>query len=146
MLVFCTLLFGAGELAGAVFDWRTTRPGRYKKVMPVLLVAWALLRGGPSILRLIHRVTSGSTTTTAVPILRILPVYPPEAVKAGVQGPVRIEVMIEPDGRPRVMDLIEGDEMLYPAAKAAVEKWRFSAPTSDGQPAEQHAVLDVPFQ
>lgn len=67
-------------------------------------------------------------------IKHVPPAYPPEALAAGVQGAVIIQVRIEPDGRIRNARVLRSIPALDQAALDAVLQWEFEPPMADGVP------------
>lgn len=65
---------------------------------------------------------------SAMPVLRseVRVSYPEEARRAGIQGPVVMDLLIDPEGNVRKVTLVQGlDELLDSAATAAAEKFLF---------------------
>jgi len=78
---------------------------------------------------------------------KILPVYPDADRKAGVEGPVRLSMIILPDGT--VDDLVAlsaPDGGMAVAALLAVRRWRYIPTYLDDQPVEASLTVDVTFQ
>lgn len=69
-----------------------------------------------------------------------LPVYPPLAKQARIQGVVRFKVTIGTDGHVTDIFLINGHPLLVPAAQQAVRQWIYQP-----QPTEVVTQVDVPF-
>jgi TonB family protein len=67
------------------------------------------------------------TPETARPLVlkRGDPVYPPIAIAAHVQGDVKMQVVVGPDGKPVVAVIVSGPPMLNGAAREAVGGWTF---------------------
>lgn len=65
---------------------------------------------------------------------RVPPIYPLSARRRGIEGKVVLRAEIGADGTPSVVRVIRGSghPELDTAARAAVEKWRFRAPTGSG--------------
>src|SRR5208283_4557021 len=64
------------------------------------------------------------------------PAYPSAAKKAGIQGTVRLEVVIAKDGKVQDMKLRSGHPLLAKAAMKAVSKWRYPPSLLRGEPVE----------
>jgi len=58
-------------------------------------------------------------------IKRSTPVYPAIAEAAHVQGDVKLQVIVGPDGKPATVTVISGNGMLTGAARDAVRGWTF---------------------
>jgi TonB family protein len=58
---------------------------------------------------------------------KVLPEYPELAKRMGVNGKVKIEVVITPDGRVKSTRVIGGHPLLVQACQDAVKEWKFMA-------------------
>jgi protein TonB len=74
-----------------------------------------------------------------------MPVYPPLARAARVQGTVRLEGILGKDGRVRDLRVISGHPLLAPAALEAVRQWIYKPTFLNGEPVEVVAPIDVNF-
>ena len=85
--------------------------------------------------------------TSPIPISRVAPAYPREALRRGVSGTVRVQATIAPDGSVERMELAQssGDRYLDRAAMEAVRRWRFSPAMRNGQPVSAQVVIPVDF-
>jgi TonB family protein len=71
------------------------------------------------------------------------PPYPVLAMKAGIQGTVRLQVRIGRDGRAEVLKILQGEPVLAEAAIAAVKQWRYKPRRISGRPV--HVISEVTF-
>ncbi len=74
-------------------------------------------------------------TRDAAPLVRVRPVYPPDAERRGIEGWVKAVFTIAEDGgviEPRVVDA-EPDRVFDRAALRAISKWRYQPQVIDGQ-------------
>jgi TonB family protein len=71
--------------------------------------------------------------------------YPPEAKVAHQEGVVIVKTKIDASGRPTVLG-VEGPEVFWKSAKAAVEQYSFQPAMKDGQPAEAKVNIEVNFK
>lgn len=69
-------------------------------------------------------------------IKRVVPVYPVEAKKAGIQGMVVLRVTIEKDGSVSNLKVVRGNPELAKAALDAVRQWRYA-------PSEKALITEV---
>jgi TonB family protein len=76
---------------------------------------------------------------------RVDPVYPTLARNQLVEGEVRLNVTIDPDGTVRNVALLGGPRLLVAASEAAVRQWRYSPSTVDGRPIEFQQEVDLRF-
>ena len=72
---------------------------------------------------------------------RVDPVYPALARKMNIQGTVKIEVVVAPNGTVKDARILGGHPLLANAALDAAKKWRFE-PTSS----ETSGVIDFKFE
>jgi protein TonB len=74
-----------------------------------------------------------------------LPVYPPLARQARIEGTVRLEAVISREGTILNLRAVSGHPMLIPAAIAAVGQWVFRPTYLNGDPVEVATTIDVNF-
>ncbi|MEK7754212.1 MAG: TonB family protein, partial [Acidobacteriota bacterium] len=74
-----------------------------------------------------------------------IPVYPPLARAARVQGTVRLEGILGKDGRVRELRVISGHPLLAQAALEAVRQWIYRPTLLNGEAVEVVAPIDVNF-
>ncbi len=55
----------------------------------------------------------------------VKPVYPPEAKKKGIEGQVRINVVVNTKGEVSETEVLSGPEELRPSTVEAVRQWRY---------------------
>lgn len=76
----------------------------------------------------------------------VMPKYPPQARREGIEGFVWLEVNIDREGRVEAINVIEGNELLAQAAVEAVRQWRY-APTYVGdKPVAVTTVVRLSFK
>ena len=91
---------------------------------------------------------SGALSTGLVPAFRVPPQYPLRAANRGIEGWVRVEFMINQQGR--VVDPVVVDS--YPssifnrAAIRAISRWKFKPKVVAGMVVEQRAVQVMEFK
>jgi TonB family protein len=73
------------------------------------------------------------------------PAYPPLALQAEVQGVVKFDARIGPDGRLRSLQLLSGPPLLVQAAMQAVQQWTWKPTLLNGQPIGVLTTVEVPF-
>ncbi len=71
---------------------------------------------------------------------RISPAYPELARKMRLQGVVKIEAIVKPNGTVKSTRVLGGNPVLVDAATEAVSKWKFEA-----GPAETTEILQLTF-
>jgi TonB family protein len=75
----------------------------------------------------------------------VKPVYPPDAKAAGVEGRVRLEVVIGKDGTAKNIRSVEGNPELIPTAVDAVKQWMWEPTLMDGAAVDVLTHIDVNF-
>jgi len=58
-------------------------------------------------------------------VTRVAPSYPELAKRMHIEGSVKIEAMVRPNGTVRTTRVIGGNPVLVEAASVAVSKWKF---------------------
>ena len=58
---------------------------------------------------------------------RVVPTYPELARKMGIQGKVRLLVLVAPNGKVKSTQILGGSPVLAKAAGDAIGKWKFAA-------------------
>ena len=56
---------------------------------------------------------------------RVAPMYPELAKRMHIEGTVRVQVTVAPDGSVTTAKAISGNKMLAPAAEDALKRWKF---------------------
>jgi protein TonB len=75
------------------------------------------------------------------------PHYPPRCLRLGVEGTVRLRVLVGEDGRPQDASIgtSSGDAGLDQAALDAVRDWRFEPAKRDGVPLRAWCIVPITF-
>ena len=75
------------------------------------------------------------------------PVYPPRCLRMGVEGVVKVRVLVGEDGRPQEVTLgkSSGESALDEAALEAVADWVFNPATRNGLPIRAWVVVPIEF-
>jgi periplasmic protein TonB len=76
---------------------------------------------------------------------KVLPVYPPLARSARVQGQVVLQAVISKQGIIENLRVLGGHPMLVPAAKEAVRQWRYRPYVLNNEPVEVETQITVNF-
>ena len=84
----------------------------------------------------------------AVPIVRIDPQWPREALEEGREGYVRLEVLIGTDGATKDAKVLESKpgSLFVRNALRAVRRWKFKPRIVNGEPVERWAVTTIEFK
>jgi protein TonB len=82
-----------------------------------------------------------------IPVNRPAPRYPPEALRRGVGGTVRVRVVVAADGSVERMDIAEasGNRHLDRAALEAVRRWTFKPAVRGGRPVSAEVIVPLEF-
>jgi protein TonB len=76
------------------------------------------------------------------------PIYPPRCLRMGIEGLVRIRVLVGENGRPQEVTIgkSSGESALDNAAIDAVRDWRFEPARRNGVPVRAWAIVPVEFK
>jgi TonB family protein len=74
------------------------------------------------------------------------PAYPPAASAAHVQGEVKLEAEVDPEGNVASARVISGPPLLREAAVNAVEQWRYRPYIAEGKPIYTNTQIVMDFQ
>jgi protein TonB len=74
------------------------------------------------------------------------PAYPAQAARAGVEGTVRLSVIVGKDGAVKSVQVLGGPAMLTPVATAAVRDWRYAETFLAGYPIETTQYVTIVFR
>ena len=94
----------------------------------------------------VQRIRVGGEVQAHNLITKVIPIYPPDAKRNGIEGTVRFHVIIGKDGRIANLQLISGDSRLVDAARDAVRQWVYRPTLLNGQPVEVVTIIDVNFK
>ena len=84
---------------------------------------------------------SSSTSTSDRKITaRVAPVYPDLARRMHLQGTVKIEAVVKPNGTVKSTRVLGGNPVLVDAATEAVNRWKF-----ESGPSETTQIVQVTF-
>jgi TonB family protein len=77
---------------------------------------------------------------------KVVPVYPPEAKKARVQGTVVLDAMIGKDGNVENLRVVSGPNLLQQSALDAVRFWTYKPFLLNGDPIEVKTTVNVNYE
>ena len=75
----------------------------------------------------------------------VQPVYPPIAKNQHVAGDVRIDALIDANGRVSSMKVLSGPPLLHQAAMEALRQWKYEAATLNGTAVPMHLTVTLQF-
>jgi TonB family protein len=90
-------------------------------------------------------ITIPEATSRALLVHQVLPSYPLEALRAGLQGTVVLQALVGRDGAVEDLKLVQGYFALGNAAISAVKQWRFRPYRLNGEIVEMQTLLTVSF-
>jgi len=79
-------------------------------------------------------------------ISRVEPVYPEDAKRQGIEGTVKLHVVVGGDGSVESVELTSGPALLAKAATSAIREWRYGQTLLGGQPVETEQDVVVKFR
>ena len=74
------------------------------------------------------------------------PAYSPVARQMKVAGKVEVELVVDTTGAVESVKALTGNPLLTQSAVSAVQKWKFSPFTADGQPTKAVTTLSFDFK
>jgi protein TonB len=88
----------------------------------------------------------GGDVKPAELISRVSPTYPPLARNQHVAGDVRVDALIDANGRVTTMKVISGPTLLHQAAMDALRQWKYQPATLDGKQVPMHLTVTLQFR
>jgi periplasmic protein TonB len=88
----------------------------------------------------------GGDVKPAKMISSVPPVYSPLARMQHVSGDVKIDALIDVNGRVTSMKVISGPTLLHQAAMDALHQWKYKPATLDGKPVPMHLTVTLQFR
>jgi TonB family protein len=93
----------------------------------------------------VQRIRVGGNVQSENIIKKIVPLYPPLAKQARIQGTVRFTALIGKDGSVVTLQLESGHPLLVASAQDAVRQWMYRPTLLNGEPAEVITQIDVNY-
>jgi protein TonB len=91
------------------------------------------------------RIVVGGNVQSAKIVRQPLPVYPPIAKSAHMQGTVVLHAIIDKDGSVQQLEYISGPPILMKSAMEAVRQWRYQPTLLNGEPVQVDTTISVVF-
>jgi TonB family protein len=85
------------------------------------------------------------TTQEAMLVLRVSPIYPPQAIQNHVSGMVVLDVVIAKDGAVKNVAVTSGNPMLAASAVDAVKQRKYQVTLVNGKPVEVETTVSINF-
>jgi protein TonB len=76
----------------------------------------------------------------------VSPVYPSLARNQHVGGDVKIDALIDANGRVTSMNVLSGPTLLHQAAMDALRQWKYQPATLDGKSIPMHLTITIQFR
>jgi TonB family protein len=76
---------------------------------------------------------------------KVMPVYPPEAKKAKIQGTVVLSAVVGDDGNIKNLQVLSGPSELQQASLDAVRQWTYQPYLLNGDPVEVKTTVNVVY-
>ncbi len=76
---------------------------------------------------------------------KVAPVYPAQAKSKGIEGTVRLHVVLATNGTVTQVQVVTGAPALVRSAIEAVKQWVYEPTLIDGQPVEVDTVVEVNY-
>ena len=87
-----------------------------------------------------------SNVPAAKLLQKVEPIYPPLALQARIQGTVRFNIVITPEGTVGQLNLVSGHPLLIHAATDAVRRYRYQPTLINWEPVYVQAQVDIDFK
>ena len=92
------------------------------------------------------RVRISEPVLKAFLVHKVIPQYPEEALKRGVEGTVTVEVFIDAQGNVEKTSDADGDPLLVPAVADAVKQWKFKPYYLNRKPIPIESQVTLTFE
>jgi TonB family protein len=76
----------------------------------------------------------------------VRPVYPDVAKNAGIEGTVKLKIIVNKEGKVQEVKVLSGPPILVNAAVGAVQQWRYQPAVVDGKPVSVVTTITVVFR
>jgi TonB family protein len=103
-------------------------------------------RVAPSLLAALEPIAVPEDLSARLILQKVVPGYPEQALRAGLQGSVVLQALIGRDGNIRDLKLIRGSFLLGKAAYQAVRLWRYQPWVVNGRAVEAQTFVTVDFR
>ena len=88
----------------------------------------------------------GGDVKAAKLLSSISPIYPSLAKSQHVAGDVKVDALIDANGRVTTMKIVSGPTLLHQAAMDALHQWKYQAATLDGKAVPMHLTVTLQFR
>jgi TonB family protein len=91
------------------------------------------------------KITIQCSPVRGVILKQVTPAYPSEARSRGIQGLVRISVLVNKDGVPEKLRVLSGPLELVNASLDAVKQWRYKPYKLNGKAVPVETSIDIKY-
>jgi TonB family protein len=88
----------------------------------------------------------GGAVVQAQLLSRVAPVYPQLAKNQHISGDVKIDALIDANGRVTTMKIVSGPTLLHQAAMDSLKQWKYQPAALDGKPVSMHLTVTIQFR
>jgi periplasmic protein TonB len=92
-----------------------------------------------------QRVRVASGVANSLLLHSVEPRYPEEARRQHLHGDVRLEILIDKEGKVASVKTLSGEPILVDAAIKAVKQWRYRPYLLNGDPVEVESTVTIKF-
>lgn len=85
-------------------------------------------------------------STPPVPRSKVMPAYPDDARKQGIEALVVVKFIVEEDGQVADVKIVKGHPLFDEIVLAAVRTWSFEPATLEGKPVRMARMVKIPFR
>jgi protein TonB len=105
-----------------------------------------LIKGSQAPAPVLQTVSVSQGVSQGLLIKKAQPVYPPNAMRMHVEGPVNLLATVSKDGDISTVKILSGDPQLAHAAADAVRQWKYKPYLLNGAPVEIQTQITVNFK
>jgi TonB family protein len=106
---------------------------------------YGLSEGLTAIVHPTNPLPAGGNVKPAHLLSSVSPLYPPMARNMRVQGDVRIDAVVDENGRVSEARVVTGPVLLRQPALDALAHWKYQPATLDGKPVQTHLAITIQF-
>jgi TonB family protein len=100
----------------------------------------------PTVTRAHTNTQSAAASTQPIPVSAVLPGYPLLAKNQHLQGDVRVDAVIDVNGRVTATKALSGPVLLQQAAVDALRQWKYRPATLNGKPVPMRLSITIRFR
>jgi len=93
-----------------------------------------------------QKVTGGKSLQIGRVVSRVEPIYPEDAKRQGIEGTVKLHIVVGRDGNVLSAAPTSGPALLTNAATSAIREWRYAQTLLGGQPVETEQDVVIKFR